>query len=368
MGQINLSSEEIVEVFKKYCESNNFLIEAKKDPSDDWRLDISNIREKTLVIIYHTGTVVIGGKKNDLRTEFEKLKVKFTANPKQFVSCDVKEIMACATRYEIVTCDIREKIKEDLIVLDGIVEIADKPNSAIEYRAKITRDRSSLTITQYGTGTLLLQGKTDKLFDDGCTWIEKVANPAAKDVIARFISSDEKHLEYFVAKYTPQLLEMAEKRVREALGNVYKYLETHDQKWCVASECLCLSEIPLPEFSPLVMPASKAFEGFAKKLLVDVGLFDTEYLKTKSANFSALSDSNNPKRKGICTKEKYADTFLKRLNVCLDANRNFMMHSDSSNVTKVNSVDEAKEKVETIFKDTREIFEYFSNHYGLTCS
>ena len=368
MVQVNLSSEEIVEVFKKYCESKHYQVEPKKDSNDDWRLEISNIKEKTLVIIYHTGTVVMGGRSNDLKLEFENMKQEFKDNPQKFLSYEVKEIKACATRYEIVSRDIREKIKEDLIVLDGIIEIADKPNSAIEYRAKITRDRSSLTITQYDTGTLLLQGKTEKLFDDGCTWIEKVADPSAKDVIARFISSDEKHLEYFVAKYTPQLLEMAEKRVREALGNVYEYLETHDQKWCVASECLCLSEIPLPEFSPLVMPASKAFEGFAKKLLVGIGLFDTEYLKTKSANFSALSDSNNPKRKGICTKEKYADKLLQRLNVCLDSNRNFMMHSDSSKVTKVNSADDAKEKVQTIFKDVREIFEYFNDLYGLTGS
>lgn len=365
MAQINLSSEEIVEVFKKYCDSKNYQVDPKKDSNNDWHLNISNIRERTLVIIYHTGTVVIGGKNNALKVEFENLKQDFTANPQQFVSYEVKEIKACATRYEIVADEVRKRIRKGLNVLDSSVEITERPNASIEYRAKVTRGQSSLTMTQYNTGTLFLQGKTDKLFNDGCDWIEKIANPAEKEVIARFISSDEKNLEYFTAKYTPKLLEMADNNVKEDIGDLYGYLELYDRKWFVASECLCLSKVPLPEFSPLVMPASKAFEGFAKKLLVDIGLFDSGYFQTKGANFSALNDVNNPKRKDICNKEQHAHSMLKRLNVCLDTNRNFMMHSDSSKVTKVDSPEEAVGKVKTIFKDAREIFEYFNDLYRL---
>jgi len=120
-----------------------------------------------------------------------------------------------------------------------------------------------------------------------------------------------------------------------------------------------MAGVPLPEFSPLVMPASKSFEGFAKKLLVSIGLFDKDHFKTKNASFSYLNDPTNPKRKAICDKEKYAETMLKRLSVCLDTNRNFMMHSDESKITKINSQEEAEEKVRTVFKDTKEIFDYF---------
>lgn len=365
MAQVNLDSEEIVTVFKRYCHDKNYQVEDEKDSNDDWRLNISNIKEKTLVIIYHTGSIVMGGKKNNLRVEFENLKQEFINNPQQFVSYEVREIKACATRYEIVSTDIREGIKKGLISFEGNVEVLERPNSATDYRAKITTDGTSLTVTQFSTGTLLLQGKTDTLFNDTCDFIEKIGNPAEKDVIARFISSDDKVLEYFVSRYTPKLLELAEKNVKGKLGDVYEYVATHDQKWFVASECLCLSKIPLPEFSPLVMPASKAFEGFAKKLLVDIELYNKGYFQTKNANFSALNDVNNPKRKAICNKEQHAHSMLKRLSVCLDMNRNFMMHSDSSKVTKVDSTSEAIEKVATIFKDAREIFKYFNHLYGL---
>jgi hypothetical protein len=368
MAQINLSSEEIVEVFKKHCDSKNYQCEAKKDPNDDWRLDISNIREKTLVIIYHTGSVVIGGRKNNLKLEFENLKQEFIAKPEQFVSHEVKEIRSTATKYQIVSPEIRKSIREGLSALDGAVEIVEEPVAGTEYRAKVLRNRSSLTITQFRTATLLLQGKTDNLFDEGCTWIEKIANPAENEVIARFISSDEKGLEYFTAGYTPKLLEMAEKNVKEKIGDLYDYLEPYDRKWFVASECLCLSEIPLPEFSPLVMPASKAFEGFVKKLLVGIGLFKVDHFKTKDTNFSALNDVNNPKRKSICDKEKHADTMLKKTDLCIKTYRHFMMHSDESKITKVNSAEEGREKVDTIFKEAKEIFEYFNGLYNLISS
>ncbi|GAI11511.1 unnamed protein product, partial [marine sediment metagenome] len=129
----------------------------------------------------------------------------------------------------------------------------------IEYRAKITRNSSSLTLTQFNNGTLLLQGKTDKLFDDSCDLIEKIANPSDKEVIARFISSDEGNLKIFADRYTPELINVAENNVKGKIGVASDYLESYDQKWFIASECLCLSKIPLPEFSPLVMPSIKVW-------------------------------------------------------------------------------------------------------------
>ena len=221
-----------------------------------------------------------------------------------------------------------------------------------------------MTLTQYSNGTLLLQGKDDALFDDCCSLIELRCNPSERDVISRFISSDEESLKVFVAKYTPGLIELAEIKTREALGIAYDYLEPYDQKWFVASECISMTEIPLPEYSPVVMPASKALEGFAKKLLVDIGLFPKGHFDKKS-NFANLKDHNHPSRKAICEKDKHADSFLEKLAVCLDMSRNFMMHSDDAKVTKIESPQEAREKLDSIFRDAKEIFEYFNDIYKL---
>jgi len=330
------------------------------------RLNISNLSERTIVKIYDTGTVQVQGKQNQLKAEFEKLKDEFEENPNAFLGLGVREVKACAQKYDIMLTSLRIKVKEYWNNVNGVkVEITESPEAAITYRARISRSKLSLAATQYSNGTLLLQGKKDTLFEECCDLIEKVATPSEKEVIVRFISSDEKSLGVFAKRFTPELLELATTQVKEILGDVYDFLESHDQKWFIASKCLCMAQVPLPEFSPLVMPASKSFEGFAKKLLVSIGLFDKDHFKTKNAGFSYLNDPAHSKRKAVCDKEKYVDSMLKRLSVSLDTNRNFMMHSDESKITKINSQEEAEEKLRTIFKDAKEIFDYFKDLYPL---
>jgi len=365
MSKFISNATKLSQVFIEYCRKKKYQVKHSKDDNNDWRLEISNIRERTIVTIYHTDSIVVAGPHNSLKEEFKSLKQEIETNPQSFFERTISEIKACATRYDIMLSELRTKVKESLNTLEAMVEITESPSYAIEYRAKISRNSSSLTLTQYDNGTLLLQGKTDKLFDDSCDLVERIANPSDKEVIARFISSDEDNLKFFTAKYTPELIVLAEGNLKKKIGAVYAYLEPYDKKWFVASECLCLTKIPLPEFSPLVMPASKAFEGFAKKVLVGIGLFEAAYFKTKDANFSTLYDKTNPKRKSICDKEKHADTMLEKIGVCIKTNRHFMMHSDESKITKVDSQEEAEEKVNTIFKDTKEIFDYFNDLFNL---
>ena len=365
MSRINSNSDKMAKVFTDYCNSKNYQVKQSGE-EHNFRLDISNLSERTIVKIYHKkGTLQVQGKQHSLKAEIVRLKEDFEANPQSFLGEEIAEIKACATRYDIMLPELRIKIKGLLNVLGATVEITENPSSAIKYRAKIDRNSFSVTLTQYNNGTLLLQGKTDKLFDDSCDLIEKIANPSDKEVISRFISSDEENLRIFTAKYTPELINIAEDNVRGKIGDVFNYLKSYDNKWFVASECLCLTKIPLPEFSPLVMPASKAFEGFAKKLLTGIGLFESNHFNTKQGNFSALNDAKNPKRVAICKKEKYADTMLKKISLCIEMNRNFMMHSDGSKITKVDSQEEAEEKVNGIFKETKEIFDYFNDLYTL---
>lgn len=360
----NSNVEKIANVFIDYCKGKNYQYKQSED-SNCVRIDISNIKERTIVNIYYTSNIVIQGSKNALKSEFEELKRKFKENPQSFIKDDIPKIRAYSTRYDIMISALRAEIKGSLNTLGDAIEITDNPFKGIEYKAKITRNDFYLSLTQYSNGTLLLQGKTDKLFYDCCDNIEKIANPAEGEVIARFISSDEKGLEVFISKYTPKLIEIAETNVKDKVGDAYNFLEPYDKKWFVASECLCLTKIPLPEYSPLVMPASKAFEGFAKKLLIKIGLFQPNYFNSKTATFSALSDKTNPERNSICMKEKHAETFLKKISLCLDENRNFMMHSDESTVTKVESQNEAEQKANKIFVETKQIFEYFKGIYNL---
>ena len=365
MSKYNTDAEVAARLFKDYCNGKNYQVKQSKEPNNI-RLEISNFSDRTIVKIYYTGSLDVQGKQNHLKTEIEEFKNKLGKQPLIDILDKPSKTNACMTSYDIMLQDIRTEIKEILSEFGGNVHIVDNPLPSTAYRAKITRDSSSITLTQFNNGTLFLQGKTDQIFDEVCDYVEKIANPTEESVIARFISSDEKCLQIFADRYSPQLIDSAEESVKKKIGDVFEYLEVYDQKWLVASECLCLTKIPLPEFSPLVMPASKAFEGFAKKLLVDIGLFEKFHFTTKNANFSNLNDPKNPKRKAICDKDKYAETMLKTISLCLDKNRNFMMHSDSSQITKIDNYESAEKKVNDIFIDVKELFEYFRGFYSLT--
>jgi len=349
----------IKEYIIKYCDEKNYEYNAE-DKDDRFFLIISNFKERINVTIYFTGSIVIGGKKTNLRLEFEEIKIIIDSDPK--IVSNQEEIIskACTNKYNILNTEKRELVKNTLLEMSDIEkDFLDKPTPSEEYRLKLSTPNSSATLTQYNNGTLLLQGKQDIFFNSTCDLIEKTFNPDAKDVTTRYLAGCEAALNQFVKIYTPEVTILAENLVKEVLGEAYDFLELHDQKWLVASEILKIVNVPLPEFTPIVMPASKAFEGFIKKLSIDLGLCTAEHFDVKQANFSFLKDKNNPLRKIVVQKEKYAETYLDMINLCLDTNRNFMLHSDKSAVTKIETYDNAVKKLGDIYKDIIVIHKYF---------
>jgi len=273
---------------------------------------------------------------------------------------------SCASKYDILLSDIRKKIKDSLTKITSNVESILEPTPSEEYRASLFLDDKSLYITQYRNGTLFIQGKEDALYDKTCDLIEQIATPSDQEVIIRFISSNDEAIEKFSTIYTPKITEKAEAIINNRISDICKFLDTHDLKWLIASESLRIINIPLPEFSPIVMPASKAFEGFTKKILLKIGFYPKNHFHSKGATFSYLKDRNHPKRKKLESIESHAGTYLDKIGVCLDTNRNFMMHSDGSTITKIEKFENASNKLDEIYDDMANIFNYFkSSGFGL---
>jgi len=345
----------------KYCLEKKYTV--KKASKDNFtRIDVSNLTETIPLSLYETGTLVVGGSpKLKLRAEFEGIKQKITQSPEILGGVDTQKVKACSTKYTILLDATRKEIKNNLSSIDTSVIYFNSPTPSEEYRAKLTTTGgNALSITQYKNGTLFLQGKDDNLFSAVCDLVEKIATPSDVEIISRFFANDETSLQKFTASYSPELLIVAETEVRKTIGDdAFNFFEPYDQKWLVAAQCLHIANIPLPEYSPLIMPASKAFEGFVKKLLVTVGFFPPIHFRNKTANFAYLKDKNHAERKKLETIETHAGTYLDKIGVCLDTNRNFMMHSDGNVITKIDTYEEATSKLSEIHDDIKEIFTYF---------
>lgn len=352
MIEISLK-EKIAGHFIAYCNKKHYQYDCSTE-QHAIRIDIASLTEKTIVSIYNTGSIVMGGPKNSLKSEVASLIEEIKQAP-----AILESKKYCSAKYNLIKRELQEKIK-NILNSNFSGELIDHPKNDIEYRLRINKDGYSITIQQFANGTLLLQGKTDILFDEVCDFIEKNAILDEKEIISRFISGDQGSLDAFVVKYTPELLPKAEANVKNKIGiKLFTYLNDFDKKWLIASECLLLVNIPLPEFSPIVMPSAKAFEGFAKKLLVDIGLFSPTHFDDKKANFSNLMDKNHPNRVTLCSLHKYADSHLKRIESDLDFCRNFLMHSDDSAVTKIESFQEAEQEFKKIIEEMRLIFDFF---------
>lgn len=348
------------EYLDKYCLEKKYTV--KKTAKENFtRIDVSNLVETIPLSLYETGKLVVGGSpKLKLKSEFDIIKQTIIDGPEILGGVEIQKIKACSTRYTILLEATREEIKNSFSSIDGAVNYFNSPTPSEEYRAKLTTGRNAVSVTQYKNGTLFLQGKDDSLFSSVCDLVEKIATPTDVEIITRFFANDETNLQKFTAKYSPELLIVAEVEARKTIGDdAFNFFEPHDQKWLVASQCLLIVNIPLPEYSPLIMPASKAFEGFIKKLLVKVGFYPPAHFQTKTANFAYLKDKNHAERKKLESIENHAGTYLDKIGVCLDTNRNFLMHSDGAIITKIDTYEEASSKLSEIHDDIREVFTYF---------
>jgi len=358
-------TNKIEEYFSNHCTEKRY--ETKKSLAENYlRINISNLKDSINVDIYKTGSIVIGGKKTELKNEFEKIKKQIDENP-EILTGIIYSPKALSQSYIILNDEVRKKIKDSLFEIDESVKLNEEPTPSEMYRAKLSKSEYYISITQYHTGTLLLQGKEDILFSNACDHIEKIAVPSPKEVITRFICGDEEALKAFTIKYTPEILILAETNIKEKLGDAFNFLEVHDQKWLLTSEIFKIANLPLPEYSPIVMPAAKAFEGFIKKILVAVGFYRADHFKSKNATFAYLNDLTDPVRKAFCLKERIVDTVLKDIIVSLDKYRNFILHSDNNINTKVESYEEAVKLLEEINDKIIYFYEYFKRNtvFGL---
>lgn len=174
----------IAETILQYCDSMKFHVRQSIE-TNNIRFDISNASEKTIIKIYRNSTIQIQGKQNSLKIEKE---------PK---------------KYKNILPEIKDKIRLSLNTL-GTLEISDNlKDPTIEYRAKIRKNDSAFTLTQYINGTLLPQGKPNTFFYECCFHIEKIINSG-------LISSDEKSLGFF--NHSTKLNGETEKNIEDKIA------------------------------------------------------------------------------------------------------------------------------------------------------
>lgn len=266
-------------------------------------------------------------------------------------------------RYAVISPDLGENIRQDLTQIGEVTEIT---VGADHYDVSVSSGGASVRVRRFPNGTLLAQGAGTALWDSVCTAIEAVVGPAVSEVASRFVSASEEETSRVARLLTPQLQEDAEREVRAVLGPAFDFMSSWDKKYLLSSLILLRAQVEVPEYSCMVMPASKAFEGYVREVFLNLGIIEKadtvrkgwgvrEVFKKESKTGAYL----NPRLHDYAVQGKHRKTYIERINNEVDRYRNFMMHSDESAVTKVESHSQAVEVVTEILKAIRDSFDFF---------
>jgi len=308
--------------------------------------------------IYHTGTILVQGKESELKDLIKELKdsIEHKQNIQITDNHTGKEGGKHQT-YEIENTTKEKQVKDFL--LDKYEIINNRQNLKKEhYIFKIKRNNQSITITQFKSGTLLLQGGYTKLFDEICDEIEAIIIPQTEEVISRFIPENSTKSDHERPVNEINIDKATEDLIGNISKNAFEFLTNHDRDYLLTAECLKnLDFLKMPEYSFMVMPAAKGYEGFTKKLMYKIGfLNEKEYTSLKS-EFYKLGNLNANKYSQIFENAPRGKELIEQLKSSIKSNRHYWMHSDNSKLNKIGTYEEAVAKIEKIQVDIKNYFQ-----------
>jgi ribonuclease HIII len=271
----------------------------------------------------------------------------------------------------VADCNCRKAIKEALISSKlGFTEITKTEH--MEYLAKLQHDGHEVTLTQYLTGALLIQGAYTSLIDTMVNIIDQKKPLTLEERALFFLPAEaESGLRDAISKKTNSI------KTELVIGpgqddDWIRFLFSNDHKTFITGETLTeiLEQQPkqLPEYNFLVAIYSKVFEGFLIKLLINKEFFTFEQYRKNPD----IPDIGNTLRKGKLKKyirdTKRHGYIIEDFISVWEGARCKEMHSDPAEnmqILSVNSLANAKDKIGGIKTCMKEAFEILVK-FGLT--
>jgi hypothetical protein len=272
-----------------------------------------------------------------------------------------KALNKCA-RFQIEDVTLRGTVRSAMLALSANVN--EGKQELEDYNLIIEKNGNTVRVRQFSTGALLIQGLGTTLFDEVCSTVEKQCSPLVLELATRFVSESEEQIEHVARLLSPALMDYAEAEAKKLLGPAYDFLNEWDQKYVVSSLCLLHSKIVVPEYSCMVMPASKAYEGYLKKLFLELGLVTQTQLCLPSFTFGEIWRKGPYKQ--LASRSRAHKAHLEKLENELDFSRHFMMHSDELDEGRVPSTEDAHKNVVKIINIIRDSYNFFTSHDDLS--
>lgn len=262
----------------------------------------------------------------------------------------------------------RQAIKDSLIAT--YPTLTECPTlSHMDYLVKILSKGNDLTVTQFSSGSLLLQGGYSDLVDRVVDIVDKIKPLSTEERALLFVPEDSKAIVQEKINRGTGVFERALATAESAREEYFVFLFGNDQKSLVTGDALTeilenQSKI-LPEYNFLVAIYARAFEGFIIKLLIEKNFFTL----AQYASHPDIAEIGNALRKRklekyIKDKRRYGYVIEKLISVW-EGCRCKEMHSDpaaEAGIISFETLEDAKNRIGEVKSCIKEVYHVLVKH------
>jgi ribonuclease HIII len=238
------------------------------------------------VSFYNTGRILVQGKPCEMRdalTEWANLLQAGFA-----VESPDKSVRRDRVAKYLVIPDNIEKIREVVRKMPGEVLEKEVGGPAEVYRFEVRYEGHRVTITQYTSGTLLVQGLSSPHFDTVCEILDEHLAQSFSERATRFFMGEKERAAAVAYLEMPDAENEATRWLLEQLKpsglKILEFLYENDRRTLLAAAGVrnAAQELALADYSVVVMPFAKVLEGFLIRLAVHLGLTKEDALEQKA--------------------------------------------------------------------------------------
>lgn len=323
--------EFFLDEFRKFIQQKNWQIISEKEIEFARQLIVTDGNVRLPVNFYTSGKILTQGKPCDLKSAITEWANLIQSGLISIPSPAPEAVRQNRISKYLVLSENREKIRQVVLALEGEVTEREVTGLAEVYRVENRLGGNRVTTTQFDSGTLMVQGLASVLFDNVCEILDQHLTQSLTERANRFLPGDSERSTVSAYLEHPEAENESAKWLLQQLDKeTLDFLYSNDGRTLLAAagvrNAFEKTTEKLPDYSVVVMPFAKPFEGFLMKIAVHLGLTSEDVLAKKS-NEIEVGDWIIQIKERLPDKKRYGEigTALEAAWSC----RNKAVHSDA---------------------------------------
>lgn len=271
-----------INALRHFLQERGWAIFSQRDIEYGRQVIVTDGNTRLPINFYHTGKIVVQGKPSEMRTALTEWANLLQAGLHAGISARQNRV----AKYLVIPDNI-DKIRKVVLGLPGEVIEKETRGPAEVYRIEVRREGHRVTITQYSSGTLIVQGLSNPHFDAVCEILDEYLTQSFSERAARFIVGEAERTAATTYLERPEAENEALQWLLEQIDwSILHFLYENDRRTLLAAagvrNVFQKTNQPLADYSVVVMPFAKALEGFLMRLAIHLELTTEDALKQKA--------------------------------------------------------------------------------------